>query len=703
VTTLRNELRSLATNLRWTWHRPTRELFAELAADAWDATDRDPWRIVAELSDEQLAGLAANEPLRDRVAQLAADLAEHLASADTWSVRAGGDRQRTVAYLSAEFGLADRFKTYSGGLGVLAGDHLRSASDLGLPLVAVGLGYRDGYFRQTIDEHGQQQASPATNDFAELAAEPVVDADGERVHVEVEGGDGVVAVQAWRVQVGRVPVYLLDTDVATNPPHLRAITGQLYGGDADTRLRQELVLGVGGIRLLTAIGLRPDVVHLNEGHAAFAGLERLGEHRRAGRSLADAVAAVRDELVFTTHTPVPAGHDTFHWDLVSHHLRPLTRELDVAFEGLWELATHEGHAPWNQTILALRLAGRSNGVARLHGHVSRQMWSHLWPDRPVEQAPIDHVTNGVHPASWVGPHVAEVLDEGLGSGWEDDLDPARFEAIRDLDPARVWAAHQRARARLLATVQRRAAARAERTGTPLAGAGIDPDALTIGFARRFATYKRGTLLASDLDRLGAILGDEDRPVQLLIAGKAHPADHDGQRLIAELVGLAGDPRLAGRIMFLEGYDLRLAAELVAGCDVWLNTPLRPNEASGTSGMKAAMNGGLNLSVLDGWWDEAVTDLADQATPPGFGWVIGDAHLLDDRHAQDLRDADALYRLLADEVVPAFYDRDADGIPRTWVRMMLESMRWLTPRFSSHRMVADYAERYGVVSPVDAPR
>lgn len=692
---VRNELRRLASNLRWSWHRPTRALFEQLAGGGFDAASTDPLRMVGELSESRLAAIDSDELLRSRVASLARELDDHLTSRDTWFDRSGGDRGRTVAYLSAEFGLTDRLAIYSGGLGVLAGDHLRSASDLGLPLVAVGLAYDDGYFRQVIDEHGQQHAVAATNDFAALPVEPVVDAGGDRVVVEVPNGDGPVRVQAWLVRVGRVPLYLLDTEVEGNTPHQRAITGQLYGGDQDTRLRQELVLGVGGLRLLAAVGIEPDVVHLNEGHAAFAGIERLGVHRRAGHLLDQAIAAVRDELVFTTHTPVPAGHDTFPWELVSFHLQPMSDHLDVAFEGLWELATHEGVGPWNQTTLALRLAGQTNGVARLHGHVSREMWAHLWPDRPREQVPIGHITNGVHPDMWTGPEIAEILADHLGADWSKQADADRFDALLSVDRQRLWEAHGRARRRLVDTVRGRLAVQSERTGTAADGRGLDPDALTIGFARRFATYKRGTLLARDVDRLAAIMGDDQRPVQIIIAGKAHPADLEGQRLIAELVGLSRDPRLHGRLVFVENYDLKLAADLVAGCDVWLNTPLRPNEASGTSGMKAAMNGGLNLSTLDGWWDEAVADLSGNSEH-GFGWVISDGHLDDDRHAQDDRDADALYRLLADEVVPTFHDRDAHGLPQRWITMMVDAVRLLTPRFSTQRMVADYAARYGLV-------
>lgn len=659
---LREELSALASNLRWAWHHPTRTLFRDLAGAGWRAAGRNPVEVVRERDERALQALADSPGFASRVHDLHDELTAYLAT---------GTGPRHVAYLSAEFALADCLATYSGGLGVLAGDHLRSASDLAIPLVAIGLAYHDGYFRQTIDAEGRQHAHPATNHFRSLPVHPVTDATGNRLFVDVPMGDGAVAVQAWRVDVGRVPLYLLDTEVETNEPHHRAVTEQLYGGDEQVRLRQELVLGVGGVRLLAALGITPEVFHLNEGHAALAGLERMAAHRRAGASLEAARDAVRRELVFTTHTPVPAGHDTFPWDLVRHHLGPLTDSLDVAFEGVRDLASWPGGDRWNQTVLALRLAGRTNGVARLHGAVSREMFAPLWTGRPVDQVPIDHVTNGVHAATWTDPDVRDAADG---------------------DDATLWAAHGRARARLLDEVRARLRRQAAREGQPAAGQGLDPEVLTIGFARRFATYKRGTLLAHDVDRLAQIIGDHDRPVQVLIAGKAHPADHGGQQLIAELVGLSRDPGMAGRLVVIEGYDLELGALLTAGCDVWLNTPLRPMEASGTSGMKAAMNGCLNVSVLDGWWDEAVTDLAPQADV-GFGWVIGDSRVRDDRQAQDAHDADALYRVLADQVVPVFHDRDADGVPVRWIRMMRDAMRILGPRFSSDRMVSDYCDRY----------
>jgi glycogen phosphorylase len=693
---LRSDLDRLARNLRWFWHEPAREVLAELAEPSWDAVGRNPVAVVAGLSDARLDELASDPERAARITDAVGDLDGYLGASDTWFDRHEGDRDRLAVYFSAEFALADCLHTYSGGLGVLAGDHVRSASDLGLPFVGISLAYDDGYFQQRIAADGAQVAEPALNPWGQLPVAPVLGADGQRLTIEVETGDGVVEVTAWSVEVGRVRVYLLDTGTDPMPAH-RASTAPLYGGDNETRLLQELVLGVGGVRLLAALGLEPTVLHLNEGHAAFAGLERLRTRVTAGSTLAEAIDDARAELVFTTHTPVPAGHDRFPYDLAARHLAPLAERLGVAFAQLLGLATGEGEPDWNQTVLALRLAGRTNGVARLHGRVSREMWHHLWPGSPVEDVPIDHVTNGVHVERWVGPEVARLVERQVGPGWEHRFEPDAWEPMRDLDPAALWAARDAARHRLIAVAQDRLAAQARRLGTAVDGEGLDPDALTIGFARRFATYKRATLIAYDGDRFARLVTNPDRPVQLLIAGKAHPADRPGQQLIRELVALAHDRRFQGRIVFLEDYDLELGAALTSGADVWLNNPLRPMEASGTSGMKAAMNGVLNLSVLDGWWDEAVHDFAGEAEV-GFGWAVGGMAEHRDRATQDAEDAAALYAILEDEVVPTFHDRDADGVPQRWVAMMKDSIRVLTPPFSTHRMVVDYAERYGLITP-----
>jgi len=698
---LRTSLRELARDLRWFGDLAVRSLFEQLATDpsvadaaAGASTGHDlrhpldPFAIVATLSEEALERLAADRDVILQVDALTAARRERAAAAPDL---AGGTP--VVAYLSAEFALADPFHSYSGGLGVLAGDHVRSAAELGVPLVALSLAYRDGYFAQQIDANGGQVALPASNVLEDGLLAAVLGQDGRPISVEIELGEETVTARAWRVDVGTVPVLLLDTDVEGNTPEQRGITRTLYGGDRLMRLQQELVLGVGGVRLLAALGADVVRYHLNEGHSAFAALERLAMHRRSGTSLDDAIVAVRRELQFTTHTPVPAGHDTFAWELAEPHLRPLAQRAGIGFEGLWELATGDGFPIWNQTLLALRLSDRTNGVARLHGEVSRHMFTALWPDRDARDVPIDHVTNGVHPSSWTGPDVAAILDRNV-PGWQGGVALERWQALRAVDRDVLWAARRQSRVRLLAEVQRRAASRAERTGTAPLGHGLDPDALTIGFARRFATYKRGNLMLRDAQRLARILADTSRPVQILVAGKAHPADGEGQAVLRDLVHAAGDPAMAGRLVVVEGYDLTLGGLLTAGCDVWLNTPLRPNEASGTSGMKAAMNGGLNLSVLDGWWDEAVLDQGPQAEA-GIGWSIGGRDPITDVQERDATDALDLYRLLEEEVVPTFHDRDAAGLPQRWLTMMLDAIVLLSPVYSSHRMVQDYAARYAL--------
>jgi glycogen phosphorylase len=713
--TLLDDLHRLAHDLRWSWHEPIELLFEELDPDGWRRSGRDPVAMLASVSEERLAAALVHPTFADRVAAGVAELEASLAASDTWYARSGADPDRLVAYLSAEFALTDCLRIYSGGLGALAGDHLRSASDLGVPLVAVGLAYRDGYFTQALDASGWQQESAARNDFAAGPARPV-ERDGERVLVPVEVGDGTVQVAAWEVTVGRVRLLLLDTDVDGNAHHHRTITGQLYGGDDDTRLRQELILGVGAVRLLAELGLRPATYHLNEGHAAFAALERLRVHLADGAGsdrpdgagfdfpdgagFGDALARVRDELVFTTHTPVPAGHDRFVHGAAAWHLAPLAERAGVAFDRLWQLAV-DGDGLWSQTVLAVRTSRSVNGVARLHGAVSRAMLAPLYGASDPDEVPIGHVTNGVHPSRWVGRELADLYDWHLGPEWRTTVDPQVWQRVRAVDPAVLWRAHTAARYRLVRTARERLSAQTRRVGSGPDGRGLDPDALTLGFARRFATYKRGTLLAHDVDRLVQLLADEDRPVQLLLAGKAHPRDEAGKHVIQHLVRLSRDARFRGRIAVLEGYDLHLARTLVGGVDVWLNTPLRPLEASGTSGMKAAMNGVLNASILDGWWDEAVADHADEAEV-GFGWVIGGRDEDGDRDRRDRADAGSLYAVL-DEVVATFHDRDTDGIPARWVAMMQDAIALLAPAYSTHRMVADYVDQVYAAGPVPAGR
>jgi starch phosphorylase len=576
-----------------------------------------------------------------------------------------------VAYFSAEFGVDETLPVYSGGLGVLAADHLKSASDLGVPLVGVGLLYRRGYFAQGLDASGRQVESYPELDPARLPLIPEMDERGAPLLVEVELAGETVAGRVWRADVGVVPLYLLDTDVEENSPAARSTTDVLYGGDREHRLRQELVLGIGGVRALEALGLRPTVFHMNEGHAAFIALERIRALVAAGLSFSEALEVVRASTVFTTHTPVPAGNEVFEPELVRSHVEPVVLACGLSWPEFLALGRADDDGPFGLTPLALRTSARANGVSELHGDVARRMWAGLWPGRPVENVPIGHVTNGVHARTWLAPGLERLL---RARGVRPEAPPAEqvWEGALELDGGELWRVHLERKAALAELVRGR-------------GLELDADALAIGFARRFATYKRAGLLFSDPERLAALLDDPERPLLVVVAGKAHPADEGGKDLIQQILDFARDARAAGRVVFLEGYDIALARMLVQGVDVWLNTPRRPLEASGTSGMKAGLNGVLNLSVLDGWWCEGYA--------PELGWALGAGTEGLPEPEQDECDREELFRLLEREVVPAYYERDESGLPRRWLDMARRSIANVGERFSSHRMVLEYLERY----------
>jgi len=577
-----------------------------------------------------------------------------------------------VAYFSPEFGIDASLPVYAGGLGVLAGDHLKAAGDLGVPLVGIGLLYRRGYFRQAIAQGRQREEYPEL-DPTGLGLELVPADDGEPLHIEVELADERVLVQAWRRDVRGVALYLLDTEVDGNSADARAVTDALYGGDREHRIRQELVLGVGGGRVLRALGLEPSVFHLNEGHAAFLALERARALVEVdGLSFEDALEVVRASTVFTTHTPVPAGNERFERELVRRYLSPLAESAGIALEALLELGTAPADEAFGLTPFALRTARSANGVSKLHGHVSREMWQPLWPERSADEVPIEHVTNAVHAPTWVAPELAELLAR-VGVRVEAGPDEQGWQNVRRLDPHELWRVHVERKQSLLELVAARSSAR-------FGGESLDPQALTIGFARRFATYKRAALVLSDPQRLRELLGNPARPVQLVFAGKAHPADAEGKAVLADVVRRAQARDARGRIVFLPDYDMELARALVQGVDVWLNTPRAPQEASGTSGMKAAMNGALNLSVLDGWWAEAYAQ--------EIGWAIPDELA----RAGDEAEAGELLRLLEEELVPVYYERDDDGFPASWTERMRESIAAIGGRFNAARMVAEYVDR-----------
>ncbi len=593
------------------------------------------------------------------------------------------------AYFSAEFGLHESLPIYSGGLGILAGDHIKSASDLGIPLVGVGLFYGQGYFRQRLDVNGWQREEYLATDVSQLPMEPAIGANGLPITVQVETRHGVIRAKVWRARVGRCDLLLLDSNIDGNAPEDRELTSRLYGGDGRDRIRQELLLGVGGFRALRAMGITPGILHLNEGHSGFAVLESVRDRMdEEGIGFDEAASRVAREVVFTTHTPVPAGHDRFDDGLMEEYLGPLRDRLGISRESVMALGSEGNYGgQFCMTVLGLRLSRRANAVSALHGSVSRAMWTSLYPGKSEDAVPIGHITNGVHVPTWLAPQMFRLYDRHLGPGWHEHSGESRiWEGIENVDDGELWETHVSLKLRLLEFVRRRAAERAARFGaTPQTlqrlGRTLTPDALTIGFARRFATYKRANLILADIEKLADMVGDPKRPVQFVFAGKAHPMDEPGKRVLQQIAELQYDPRFADRLVFVEDYDIEVGRHFVQGVDVWLNNPRRPLEASGTSGQKVVLNGGLNLSILDGWWAEAYDGLN------GFAIGAGRTHSRPEVH--DARDADDLLRALRDEVIPLYYQRDRDGLPRGWIRRMKRTIRTLGWRFNADRMVMDY--------------
>jgi glycogen phosphorylase len=686
---------SLARNLCWSWDHDTTGLFRDLNPVRWRQLNHNP---IALLSEMPLAGIerrAREMVLHGRINYAYRRLREYLGADRTWGARyAGILRPRPVAYFSAEFGLHESIPEYSGGLGVLAGDHIKSASDLGIALVGVGLYYGEGYFRQRLDQYGWQQEEYLTTDVSQLPMEHAIGPNGEPVAVQIEARDGAIRARVWRMNIGRCDLLLLDSNVEGNPPEDRGLTSQLYGGDRRMRIRQELLLGIGGFRALKAMEVTPGVLHLNEGHSAFAVLEavRYRMHNE-GLSFDEAMRRVSREVVFTTHTPLPAGHDRFQPGLIEEHLGPLREQMGLSHEDLMALGREnpQNHdEEFCMTVLGLRLSRRANAVSTLHGETSRAMWTGLYPGKPEDAIPIGHITNGVHVPSWLSSEMFRLYDRHLGAGWHEHSGEAGiWEGIETVDDAELWETHLSLKLRLLEFVRQRAVEQAERRGESeeelrrLARV-LSPDALTIGFARRFATYKRANLLLADVPALAAMANDPKRPVQFVFAGKAHPHDEPGKRLLQQIAQLARDAQFADKFVFVEDYDINVGRHFVRGVDVWLNTPRRPMEASGTSGQKVVLNGGLNLSVLDGWWAEAYDGLN------GFAIGAGRTHSQPDIH--DARDAEDLYRVLREEVIPLYYQRDRDGLPRGWIKRMKRTIRTLGWRFNADRMVMDYTRK-----------
>jgi len=686
---------ALANNLWWSWHPEVVDLYRDLDPIRWRQLDHNPIALLSEFTPERLEMRAAELVLHSRINYAYRRLKEYLADAHTWSTtNAGVLGAKPVAYFSAEFGIHESVPIYSGGLGVLSGDHVKSASDLGVPFIAMGLFYDQGYFKQHLDGNGYQVEEYLDTKVENLPMRPAVGVDGKPITVSIETRAGKLLAKVWLMRVGRVQLYLLDCDVEGNSPEDRELTSRLYGGDHRTRIRQELVLGVGGVRALKALGISPGVFHLNEGHSAFASLEAIREMMESdGLSFDEALRDVAQHTVFTTHTPVPAGHDRFDGGLIEEHLGPLRDRLGISFQQLMGLGRVE---PQNEgetfcmTVLALKLSRRANAVSSLHGYVSRRMWAHLWPWRVEEEIPIGHITNGVHVRSWLAWQMQQLYDRNFPVNWFDHVgEPGAWQGIHNVDPGELWETHYALKNLLLAFVRRRVSRQCRRRGESdeaieMARSMLDPNVLTIGFARRFATYKRADLILSDLERFNDLLNDPDRPIQIVFAGKAHPADEPGKQLIKRIANLRHDSRFAGRVAFIEDYDINVCRHLVQGVDVWMNNPRRPLEASGTSGQKAVLNGGLNLSVLDGWWAEAYDG------SNGFAIGKGASHSSDE--VNDRRDAADLFRVLEEEVIPLYYDRDVDGLPRQWIKRMMNSIGSLAWRFSAHRMVIDYVQQ-----------
>jgi len=692
-------LRELAYNLWWSWNTDAADLFRQLDPDLWEEVEHNPVKLLSLLSGKRLEQVAADAAYIAHLDRVLDRLYVYETRKSWFDEKfpqyANNGGHITVAYFSMEFGLHECLPVYSGGLGVLAGDHLKSASDLGLPLVGIGLLYRQGYFHQRLAHDGLQVEEYPSLDFFQMPITRVTKDDDRQLTIQLEVGTRMVKIAAWKVQVGRVPLYLLDTDLPDNDPADREITARLYGGDSEHRIRQEIVLGIGGVRVLEALGITPAVCHMNEGHAAFLAIDRIRQiMERKKLHFGEAREAVAPSHVFTTHTPVSAGIDRFEAELMEKYFGKYVKSVGLnltEFINIGKIdASNPAEKKFNMAVMALRLAGNANGVSELHGKVSRSMWFAVWPGAPRDEVPIISITNGVHIKTWLSVEMQTLLDRYLGSGWSDNAaDHNIWHRVAEIPDAEIYRAHERSRERLIDFTRHHLKDQLRRRGAPpseikTADECLDPEALTIGFARRFAPYKRGGLIFRDPERLLRILGDRDRPVQIIIAGKAHPRDERGKDIIKSILAFTRRPEFRRRLVFLENHDMNTARYLVQGCDIWLNNPVKPQEASGTSGMKVAPNGGLNMSVLDGWWPEAYDG--------GNGWAIGDGQVYEDPEYQNYVEGEAIYELLEKEIVPMFYDRTADGLPRRWIARMKASMRTVCPIFNTARMIEEYASR-----------
>ncbi len=690
-------IKELAYNLWWTWNSDALNIFKSIDEDLWEKMYHNPVKFLLYVTQAKLEKAGKSKPFLDSYNKVMDEFDRYMAGENTWFRQTYPDlKNELIAYFSAEYGLHESLPIYSGGLGILAGDHIKSASQTGLPCVGVGLLYKQGYFSQKISSEGWQEAVYYNMDFSQLPLNKALDPKGEQLMIDVDLPGRKVYADIWYIQAGRVRIYLLDTNVDKNKADDRWFTSQLYGGDQEMRISQEIILGIGGVKALRALGLEPTVWHMNEGHSVFLVLERIRELQAQGLGFNEALEAIRSSTVFTTHTPVPAGNDVFPLPLISKYFRSYF-EKDKINEGQFmELGKEQdsGGQIFSNTMFALKSSGRMNGVSELHGHVSRKLWEKAWSGVPYEENPITHITNGVNTNTWVAEEIRDLFDDHLGGDWENRLSDEKFwENIRNIPDRELWRAHQALKQKMIGFIRNKAVQEWTRYGEMISDISddvetlLDPGFFTIGFARRFATYKRATLLFNDIERLKKIMNNPGMPMQLIFAGKAHPKDKPGQELIKMIFDTAKNEGFKGRIFFLEDYDMNVARYLIQGVDVWLNTPRRPYEASGTSGQKGPINGVINFSVLDGWWREAFN------INPECGWSIGLDREYPSTDIQDKEDALDIYSKLEKEILPVFYERDKDGVPLKWVKKMKQSMQTVIPHFSTDRMVKEYAEKF----------
>jgi len=688
-------LLDIAYNLWWVWNSDALELFRRIDRDLWEEFYHNPIMMLGSVSEEKLMELSKDNGFVSHLERVKYSLNRYMEMETWYDKEYPGQKSRTIAYFSTEFGIHESLPIYSGGLGILSGDHLKSASDMGLPLIGVGLLYRFGYFKQYLNFDGWQQEEYIENHFSRMPIQRVKNQNGEHLKINVDFPNKKVYARVWKIQIGRVPLYMLDTDIDDNLPDDRDITSQLYGGDREMRIKQEIMLGIGGARLLKTLAIEPSVFHINEGHSAFLLFERIRNYMEENKlSFAEACEAVKVSSVFTTHTPVPAGNEVFTQDLVEKYLEPVYERLGLKldeFMALGRVNPKDLKENFCMTVLALKLSKYANGVSKLHGTISRNMWKDIWKDLPKSEVPIISITNGIHTNTWISYEMAGLFDRYIGSAWKDEpADQTIWDNIAHIPDAELWRSHERRRERLVSFARARLKAQLIRRGASpsevnYADEVLDPETLTIGFARRFAGYKRGDLLFRDLSRIKAIMTQKDRPVQIIIAGKSHPADNFGKEVIKHIIHISRDVELRRRVVFIEDYDMNVAHYLVQGSDVWLNNPRRPAEASGTSGMKSAVNGVLNMSVLDGWWCEGYN--------VENGWKIGSGEEYEDPAYQDEVESKAIYDILEKDVVPLFYQRGHDGLPRDWINKMKTSMQSICPAFNTNRMIEEYTRKF----------